>query len=459
MTSSVSTLGSAQITSQIQQYTARLDAPITALQGETTADNAQISAWGAISGSISSLSSALSGIKDLSTLNNRSATSSTTTVATASAAINSETGTFNLSNVVLAKSQELYSAIQASAGATLSGGAGSLTFTLKSGKTENVSLGSGSLTLTDIAKAVNATSGPVQASVISTSAGARLVFTGSGTGSSQAFSVAGTGALSRFAYSSATPGTEVVAQKAQDANLSLNGVPVTSATNTLSSAISGVTIKLAGSGNTTVSVSSSPSTLSTALNSVATDLNSAISTILKETKYVPPSSASATKSSSAPKSGPLLGNYSANDLSNQLMSAVSGAAASGMSANSIGLKISSNGTVSFDSSTFATAYAQNPSAVQTLIGKIYTSLSGVTAGAIGSASGTANSGTIGAATTSLKDTVTSIDSQVTVMSKSASEQIQQLVNAYTVAESAQTTASLDQQYLGIFLGSASNSSG
>ncbi len=140
--------------------------------------------------------------------------------------------------------------------------------------------------------------------------------------------------------------------------------------------------------------------------------------------------ASASSSSATAKSGPLLGNFTATDLSTQLMSAVSGAAASGMSANAIGLTVSSTGSVSFDSSTFATAYAQNPSAVQALVSQIYTSLSGISKGAIGtsSGSGTATTGTIGAATSSLQSTVTSIDGQVTQMTKMDNSQIQQLIN-------------------------------
>jgi flagellar hook-associated protein 2 len=469
MTSSVSSLGSSQISSQIQQYESRLEAPITVLKDEETTDKAQISAWGSISGAVSSLSSALSGIKDVTTLNNRAVSSTTTNVATATASINSATGTFNLSNVTLAKTQEIYSSLQTSASGALSGGAGSLTFALQNGKTESVSIGSGSLNLNAIAAAVNKTKGGVQASVVNSSTGARLVFQGSSTGSSQAFSVAGTGALSRFAYSTSSPGTEVLSQAAANANLTLNGVPVSSTSNTLSSAVNGVTITLAGSGNTTLSVSSSPSTLSTAVNKVANNLNSALSAIAKEIKYVPPSSAasaSASKSSSsAPKTGPLLGNFTATDLSNQLMSAVSGADASGMSAKAIGLTVSSTGGVSFDSATFATAYAQNPSAVQSLIGKIYTSLSSISTGAIGNGSSTSTDGTggtsaaatgsVGAATTSLQATVTSIGDQITQLSKQDSDQIQQLINEYTITEAAQQKASITESYLSIF--SSSNS--
>src|ERR1700722_10463393 len=204
---SVGSLGSAQVSSEISQVEARLNKPITNFNNQIEGDKADISAWATISGAISTLSKSLSGIQDVSTINNLNVSSTVTTVATAAAAVGAQTGTFALSDVSLAKTQEISSALQGSGAAQLSGGTGSLTFTLKSGKTETVAVGSGSLTLNGVAAAINKTAGGVQASVIGTSTGARLVFQSSSTGSSQAFSVAGTGALAKFSYASGSSST------------------------------------------------------------------------------------------------------------------------------------------------------------------------------------------------------------------------------------------------------------
>ncbi|OYV38444.1 MAG: flagellar hook protein [Rhodospirillales bacterium 20-64-7] len=459
--STVASLGSSQITSQLTQAQARLQAPITQLGTEITADKAVISAWGTISGAVSTLSQSLAGISDLSKINNISATSTTSTVATATAAIGAQTGTFSLSGVKLAKPQELYSALQSSAGAKLTGGAGSLSISLANGKSEKVSVGSGSLTLNGVAAAINQKAGGVKASVIGTSTGARLVLQGSAAGSSQAFSVAGTGALASFSYTPGSAGgTEVRAQTASNATLNINGVPVTSASNTLGSAVAGVSITLAGSGSTTISVASSPTQLSSAISSVATSLNSAISTIAKETAYVPASTAGS--GSSTAKAGPLLGNYTATDLSNQLMTAVSGIAASGLSAAAIGLSVSSTGAVSFNSGTFGSAFAKNPTGVQALIGKLYASLDGISKAAIGSTSGsstgTASTGSIGAATSSLQSQITSINSEVTQLTKQNNAQLNILVQQYSAAEAAATSAQISQAYLSIFTAAGSSGS-
>jgi len=460
---SVATLGSSQITSELSQVEARLQKPVTNLDNQITTDKADISAWGNISGAISTLASSLAGIKDVSTINNRVVTSTSTSVATASAAIGATVGTYSLTDVTLAKTQELYSGLLASGAATLTGGAGSLSFTLKSGKTDKVTVGSGSLTLNGVAAAINKAAGGVQASVVGTATGARLVLQSSSTGSSQAFSVTGTGALAQFSYASGSAGTtEIRSQKAVNAALSLNGVPITSKTNTLGSAVSGLTITLTGSGNSTLTVSSAPTELSSAVSSVATSLNSAIAAIAKEIKYVPASTATSSASATAAQAGPLLGNFTATNLSNQLLSAVSGAAASGVSAAGIGLSVSKTGAVTFDSSTFATAYAKSPTAVQALVTQLYTSLEGISTGAIGGGSGSATStstGSIGAQTAALNGVITSINTQITEIDKENTAQIDILIQEYTAAENAQTAASITQSYLDIFTNSSGTSSG
>jgi flagellar hook-associated protein 2 len=372
MSGSVASLGSSQVSSEIATVEARLQKPITQLQAEQTTDKAVISAWGAIQGTVSSLSSALAGIKDITTINNRAATSTLTNVATATATNTALAGTYDLTKVTLAKSQEIYSGV----------------------------LGSGNANI--------------------------------GTGS----------------------GSFVNAQTAANASFNINGVPVSAATNTITTAVSGVTIALAGSGSTTINVSSSPGGIANAVGSVATNLNAAIAAIAKQTVYVPASSANAASASSA-QSGPLLGNYTASDLTNQLLSRVSSAAASGQTSNTIGLIVSSTGSISFNSATFATAYAANPTGVTALVNKIYTNLSGVTTAALGS---TGSNGTISAQDTAQTAAIASLQTEITSISKNNASQLQILLQEYTVTEAASTAASITQSYLSIFTNSGSSTS-
>jgi len=462
MSNTVSSLGSSQVSSQIATVQARLQKPITQLQNQAVADNAEITAWGAIKGTIASLSSALVGISDLSTINTRSATSASNTVATATATDSAQLATYHLGGITLAKSQAIYSAAQGSAAAKVGSSAGSLTFTLKNGKTEQVPVGSSDLTLNGIAQAINQVGGAVQASVIGTSTGARLVLQGSATGSSQAFSVAGTGTLAKFDYASgaATSGTFTRSQAASDAALTLNGVPITSKTNSISSAISGVAISLAASGSTTVTVGSSPGAIANGLSSVATNLNAAIAAIAKQTAYVP-AVASGSAAASSAKAGPLLGNYTASDISSQLLTAITGAAASGATSNGIGLTVSSTGAVSFDSAAFAKAYATNPTGVSALVSQIYKSLNTTATTAIGSAgtTGTGTStGTIAAQTQSFQAEIKSLNTEATQINKNNNSALQILESQYSAAEAASTAAATTQAYLSLLTSSSATTS-
>ncbi len=461
MSGTVSSLGSSQINAQLATVEARLQKPITQLQTQAATEKTSISAWGTIQGAVSSLSSALAGIKDISTINNRSATSSATTIATATATNSAQAGKYSLTNITLAKQQEIYSPPQASASASIGSG-GFLTISLKSGKTEKISIGSGSATLNGITQAINKLGGGVKASIIGGTAGARLVLQSSATGGSQSFTVSGTGGLAKFSYAGANQtgtgggsGNFTLAQAASSATLNINGVPVTNASNSITSAIAGVSISLVASGNTQIAVGSSPGGIAAVVGTVATSLNAAIAAIAKQTAYVPASSANAASASSA-KAGPLLGNFAASDLSNQLLTAVTGAAASGATSNSIGLTVSSTGAVSFNSGTFATAYAANPAGVSKLVSQIYQSLNTVTTGANGSGSSGTNKGFIGAQTTSLQNEVTSLNSEATQISKNNNNELQILIQQYTQAETAATAASTTQAYLSIFTGASSS---
>ncbi len=472
---SVSGLGSAQIQSAISTEETKLALPVENIDTEIKTDQTEISAWGSIGTGMSNLSSALNSLSSNIGVSTKVGTSSNTAVASITVGSSATADTYNVTGVKLATGQELYSAEHSSASATLSGGAGSLTFSLANGTNETISLGSSSLSLNGIAKAINSKDGSIKAQVISTSTGARLTFSDANTGSSQAFSVSGTNALAAFSYSSASPGTEVLAQTASDAHLTLNGVPLTSSTNTLTNSVKGVTISLLSAGSTNLNVSDTDTALSNALSAVATNLNSALSIISKETAFNGSSkgSSSTSKSSSSSKkktNGPLLGDFTATNLSNQLLSAISGAEASGLSAASLGFSVSSSGQVSFDSSKLSGALANNPTAANALINDIYNSLNGVTKGAIGSGKGsspastssslafsTAN-GSIGAEKSALNNTVSNLNTQITAIQKENVQILTTMENEYSTAEAASTTAQLDSEYLSFLTNSSSSSS-
>lgn len=456
----ISTLSSSQISSLLAAEQKTLEQPITIWDASIQNDQTMISAWGKVGGAMSALNTALSGISKPTTLNNRGVTSSDTSVATATIQQNAPVGTYNLSGVKLAKAQTVYSSSFSSASAPIGSGSGALTIKFGSGSTETVNVSSANTTLQGIAQAINnVSSGQVTASVIGGSSGDRLVLTGNQTGSSQSFSVSGSGALSGFSYSaSGSANTMILGGAARNATLSVNGVPVSSNTNTLKSAIPSGSVTLAGSGSTTLSVAVNSNTLSTAVSSVISKLNSAVSTIHKETAYA--GSGSSGSGSSKKQNGPLLGNFSASDMADQLLSAVSNLYAStsangssGLSGADIGISISKTGAVTFDSSKFASAYQSNPTAVETLVSQLYTNVNAISSVATNSA----GSGTVGTEKKSLTNDINSLQNEITQQNKFVASQMQDYQSQYAQMESMQSSLSTASQYLSL-LGSGSGSS-
>src|SRR5581483_2216028 len=96
--------------------------------------------------------------------------------------------------------------------------------------------------------------------------GAHLVLTSSLTGASNTIQVAetdGGSGLAALTYSSGSPGNYRVQTGALDANFSISGVPYTSASNTVTDALSGVTLNLLAktTSTDTLSVSTDTSTV------------------------------------------------------------------------------------------------------------------------------------------------------------------------------------------------------
>jgi flagellar hook-associated protein 2 len=465
MSGAISSLfSSGEIKSIVNQLTARIDAPIQLEQSQIKTDTVQISALGSIRSALSSLNGALSGISDPSSVNSMKATSSVSTIATATASAKAASGSYSLTGIKLAKSQELYSATYSSAGTKVGSGSGALTFKFAGGSSATISIPSSADTVTGVASAINNAGKGISASVVSTSSGVKLVLQSSTVGSSDAFTVTGTGATSTLSYGGSAS-TLTLAQSARNATLSVNGVPVSESTNSSLSLVSGVKVSLLASGSTSISVQRSAGGLSSVLSSFTNDLNSAVKEIAKQTSFTQAKSSASASGSQAAKSGPLLGNVQVQQLKQSLLSAVSSAEGSGLSANSLGFTISSGGSVTFSSATFASAYKKNPTGVDNLIKTIESNVSGIVTGAIGtntgstsssgSGSGNISSGFIGASTVDLKSTDKSLKAEITQQTLLGQQQISNLEAEFTNAINATSGSGSTLSYLSV-LGTQSN---
>jgi flagellar hook-associated protein 2 len=148
-------------------------------------------------------------------------------------------------------------------------------------------------------------------------------------------------------------------QVGADASLTVDGVPISSASNTVTGAIAGVTLNLlsAPSSAETVNLSLSPDTtdITTAITNFVSAYNTLIGDVSTDIAY---NNATST-------AGPLQADSTAQSFYSDLLSSTNYNSGSSTlnTLNSLGITTNSDGTLSFNPGTLSTALASNPSAV------------------------------------------------------------------------------------------------
>jgi flagellar hook-associated protein 2 len=358
-------LSSAQITALIQQASAAYLAPANALQAQEKPIGAEITDLGKVQGALSSLQSALAALADISTLAQRTVTVSPSDAVSATATNTAAAGTYNLTGIHLAQSESLISSGSSDATATL--GSGSITIQVGAGSATTIAIASGQSSLNGIATAIDQANVGVKASVLYDGSSYHLVLTGSA-GTANAFTVSGSGALARLSYSAGASGGLHETQAASNAAFSLNGVAISSGSNTITGVVPGLTLTLAASGSATVQVTSSVDALDQATNSVVTALNGVLGTLNQYASY-----------NSTSGAGPLFGDVGLQVLRSSLLNAISRPGIAGTGSNSsynslgaVGFSIASDGTVALNDAAFQSAAQTNYQAVASLLGAIGT---------------------------------------------------------------------------------------
>lgn len=221
--------------------------PLRALQSQQTALQATDSAFEQLTGKLKTLQSTASALGGTSALSQYSATSSDSLAVSVTSTGAGVAGRYDVVVNELARAQVLVSsATVPDSNATIVATGGTLTI-------GGVAVAlSGPVTLSQLVNQINALSAvPAAAAIVETSPGAfRLVLTGKATGTTHAFTVASalTGSLVTFAdgngdgVSGDSAGDNAV--QATNAAVLINNILVTSASNTLTSGIPGVTVTL-----------------------------------------------------------------------------------------------------------------------------------------------------------------------------------------------------------------------
>lgn len=252
--------------------------PLNKVSTERTAINTKISIYGIIKNSFADLKTATDKLTNLSNLNPLKATSTDDKVVSATASSANAKGSYSIEVSQLAKAQSVATLGVATADTVV--GTGSLmitlgsydsntnTFTDNADKTPvTINIGAGQQTLEGVRQAINEADAGVSASIVNDGAGSRLVLTSKETGAVNGFklevadddgnntNVAG---LSRLAYDpTATAGAGKNAdtlQAAQNANFTINNLPVSKASNSVSDAVEGLTLNLKAVTTTPINI-------------------------------------------------------------------------------------------------------------------------------------------------------------------------------------------------------------
>ncbi len=299
------------VKSIVSQLVALEKRPLTGLQTQASAVQAKISAFGQIKSLVSGLSDAASQLASVTAFTAVTATSTNSSAVTATAIGGTQPTAFSLSITALAKNQSTTSAALLPVGGAI--GAGTFTITPTTGSAVAIAVAAGD-TVSDIASKINGSAANVTATVLTDASGERLLLRSKNTGLANGYTLGavetvptGTG-LSRLVTGSTTT------QAAMDAAATINGVNVTSTTNTFSNKVSGVTF-------TALQVTTAPLDITVAKDTSV--ITSRVEAFVKAYNAINQLLSEVTKFDPSTKSGALLqGDSSALSLQNSLRSAV-----------------------------------------------------------------------------------------------------------------------------------------
>jgi len=317
-------------------------------------------------GALGSLRSSAQNLSVSTDFSRRTATSSNATVLSASASTTAQVGTSLITVDKLAKTQRVQST--SFTGTTAAIGTGTLTLSIGGVDTLIVIDGTNN-TLTGLKDAINNSVAKVNATIVNVGAATadyRLVVESEATGTANAVTISGTLAGGSDPFSG---GGEVV-QAASDARLSVNGLTVIRASNTISDVLSGVTLTLLNEGNgnglidptdptAKVTIANDGGSIQTSIGKLITSFN-AVNKIVNDQFSLNPNSE---------RQGAASGDASLRGVVTRLrreFSAAGGTSASYRSLSDIGVSFQKDGSLALDAAKLDSALSADATAVSHL---------------------------------------------------------------------------------------------
>lgn len=458
-------------------------APLMAIQAQQSSYTSKLSAYGQLNSALSGLQAAAAALALPALFQGVKASSTASDVVTATALSTASSGSYALNVTQLSQAQSLATAGVASSSTNIGnvsaattpttvkfefGKTSGASFTLDADatRTKSIDIDPAHSSLADIVKKINDTASlGVTASIVNDGSATpyRLVLTSSKTGeaSSMRITVSGDpGAPTANPPISATPADTALSSlltndpagtqlqqtaAAQNTKLTVNGIAITSATNSVVGAVQDVTMTVAKLGTSTLSVQKDTDSAGNAIATFVNAYNSLQSVATKLTAF------DATRKSGAV----LMGDSTLRNIQVRIRSALTTAQApdaSGLTTlTQVGIAMQKDGSLSFDATKLRTALDSQMSGVAKLfagsagVGGYGTQLSSLITGM------TDTNGTLTAATKGINTTLDTLGKQYTATSarvdatvaryKAQFTQLDTLINSMN-----QTSSYLTQQF-------------
>lgn len=340
------------VSSTVSSIMAIQRAPETDWNNRITALQSQDTALTSLGTDLSSLSTALSSLTafDGALSSKAGASSDSSVVELTSADTSARAGTHSITVTTLAQTSSEYSNV-ISAKDTLSG---TLTIQIGDGSPSTITIDETNNTLSMLAAAINAADVGVTASLVTDNSGSRLSLISNTSGSAGQIMLGGT--LTDETSSSNIAFT--TGQSGVDAQFTVDGLSMTSSSNTVNGAIPGVTFQLLSTSSSTIQVeiANDTSSVSTALNSFVTAYNKLLTDMTTQ-----------EGKDSSGNAEPLYGSPILSTIQARL-SSVLGTQSTGSGSiqwlSQLGVTVGADGKLSLDSSTLSTALNSSFSDVQ-----------------------------------------------------------------------------------------------
>ncbi|ESW40470.1 flagellar filament capping protein FliD [Pseudomonas putida] len=244
---------------------------------QTQKATTSLSAIGTVKSALDTYRSAIAKLNTATSFNGLSATSSDTAVAKMTIADGVSSGTYALEITQLATASKISTKVYGGNSTVVNSSGQAQALTIGQGaNTYNVNIADGA-TLQQARDSINSQlqSKGVTANIVTDASGSRLVFSSTKMGAGTDLTLSGTSDLAAD--------TKVIAVP-QNAKYTLDGLALESASNTVTDAVSGLTIEMVKEGKSSLSVSSNTDTLKTSVQSFISAYNALMTSINSVTK-------------------------------------------------------------------------------------------------------------------------------------------------------------------------------